>query len=194
MNTMTGAHGRPLPALRDLGFKWPEAQTLVEEQSKFWQELRALGREMQEVEASIPALRHQLQQQRADAIRGGSPDPTGEGLDQAETRLQELSERQGVLRLALEQSSEELHKVVNIHADAWREELGRHLDKSLGRLEKAIERVRDEARHLDEVQALATWLESPSSFGVSHASEGALDAVLDDARRRAYRVLPERVA
>ncbi len=185
---ITGAHGKSLPDLGSYSLSWNEVQKLIDEESKLWRELRTLGRDMQEVEASLPALRHELQRERAAAVRSGDAGPTGEELAQVEERLRELSERQGVLRQALEMSHAELLYVVEIHREEWKEALESRASKAAASAERVAQNLRGELRELDELESLAEWLENPErGFGVSYSSEQGIDTVLANARWRASR-------
>ncbi len=189
---LTGYNGRPLPDLQAYGLKWDAIQRLIDEQAKLWKETRSVGLRMQEVEASIPALYQELQKDRAAAFRAGAPEPSAEKLEKAEGEIAQLKQRLGMLRLALEQSQYELEGVLQTHSGEYREDLEQRAAKAAAGVEKLAEKLRGALRELDELGALAQWLDNPGSgFGVGYVSEQGLDAILDNARRR---VAGERVA
>jgi chromosome segregation ATPase len=183
---ITGYSGRPFPNPEHFGLKWRGVKKLLDEQASLWRQGKEAGNEARILETEIRDLENARFERRADALRKGEPEPDDSEIQQARARLENLNERQQLLRRAGETSYAELVQAVAANRDRYAVEVEDRSGRALAEVEEAAARLREAFQTLDELAALREWIAQPErGFGVSPQSTAAVDQALEQARRKA---------
>ncbi len=181
--TITG-NGRPLPNLTAFGLKWRSARKLIEEQGELWQRQRELGREQVALTDEVRRLKDERLRERAAALRSGSPEPSTDAIEEAETRLAAVEEELAVVRLASERSHADLLKAVAEHREEWDAEVKAAGLRVLEEAQGIADALSAKLRQAEALGGLHEWLESGGErFGIPVGAAVSIEALVHERRR-----------
>ena len=159
--TLASIRGTTLPNPEYFGFRWREAQKLLEEHHSLRDQGRQLGREREETKQEIKRLEGELRHQRALALRGGT-EPDEKPLEAAKTKLEKFGGRVEDLRRAADMVNEDLQRVVADNREKWAAQVEEKGSKALARREQLLREFAVVDHDLYVCERLEEWLEDPS--------------------------------
>jgi hypothetical protein len=165
--TIAGMRGSPLPNLEAHGLagKMKLAAPLIAEQDKLRRRKSELNTERQQLQEEIKRLEYEHTQEWGRAVRAGEDAPSGEAVERAKERLEEVRKEIGAVTHAGELSDGELKATVAEHREEWDAEVQAKGERILAEAQEIADAL---SRKLSETESLVgvhTWL---TSSGVSY--------------------------
>jgi DNA repair exonuclease SbcCD ATPase subunit len=161
-STLASIRGTTLPNPEYFGFRWREAQKLLEEHHRLRNQGRQIGQEHEATKQEIKRLEDELRQQRALALRGSSLEPDEKPLEEAKAHLETFGGRVEDLRRAADMVNEDLQRVVADNREKWAAQVEEKGSKALARREQLFRQLAVVDYDLGVCERLVEWLEDPS--------------------------------
>ena len=184
--TITGVRGTPLPDLEAMGLakKMKPLTSLIAEQSRLRRRAEELGGEQERLKGEIRQLEEDRTQAWGRALRSGEEAPTGEAIERAKERLEEVGKELAAVRYAGELAESETRQTAAEYAAEWDREVQVRGEEILAEAQQIAEALSAKLAETEGLAALHGWLMSGGqSYTPPSPATISIDSLLHERRR-----------
>ena len=184
--TISGVRGTPLPNLEAHGLarKMKLAAALIAEQDQLRRRKGELGHEQQQLRGEIKRREREHTLEWGRAMRAGEDAPTGEGIEKARRRLEEVGKEIAAVSHAGDLSDAELRQTVAEHREEWDAEVQTKGEKILAEAQEIADALSRKLSETEGLVGLHTWLRSSGqSYTPASPAAISIEHLLHERRR-----------